>query len=485
MQDDIVHQGKDIKEIPRTFTKSGAIMQSNSKKKIVLINPQHSYGGKLIYLNGSLTAIAAMLMAMGHAVTVIDLNIDHLKDEVVELALKAAEFIGITLTGAPYIPETLVLIPYLRSVNAVAPILLGGQVIEKLSDEELSRIYGKLPNTVPIRSNGDLAAILGWKGSVPSPYRLPFHPVWQAMGVERLVLYARYEMTLVTSQGCSFNCAFCAARKDEAETHRTSSHFKNDLLYLAEVAQHAGIPELRFYASSLDFFQNLTEVETQLKVLAEVQEETGIRMRVRCLSCLTSFTRAAKRIPQFGELLQKAGLWCVGFGSDGTSKNVWQAQNKPHNTLTKLEECIRLSHQFGIRAELLMVLGFPEENWRTLLKTVGTSLWSTVRWSHVIIRPYLAKPFVPGNEGWTKNVAATRSVTSDPTLFYNLDFAALGSQLTHPRFGHRLASNTTYLALCALTLIGKGSTSPLLPQGGKGSFSAIARLVNRTMPFDR
>lgn len=459
--------------------------QVSSAKKIVLINPQHSYGGRLIYLNGSLTAIAAMLMSMGHAVTVIDLNIDRLKDEAVQTVLRTAEFIGISLTGAPYIPEMLTLIPRLRFLNGAAPILLGGQVIEKLSRNEFDQIYGTLPNIVPIQGNRDLAAALGWIGPLPSPYSVPFHPVWQAMGTERVSLYARHEMTLVTSQGCSFHCAFCAARKGEAETHRTGSHFKEDLLYLSEVAQHAGISELHFYASSLDFFQNLAEVEKQLKVLAEVQEETGVRLRVRCLSCLTSFTRAAKRIPQFGELLRKAGLWCVGFGSDGTSKDVWEAQNKPHNTLAKLEECIRLSHELGIRAELLMVLGFPEENWRTLLKTVGTSLRSVVKWPHVIIRPYLAKPFVPGNEGWTKDAAATNRITSEPTLFYNLDFAALGSEVTHPRFGHRLASNITYLTLCALTLVEKGSTSPLLPQGGKGPFSAIARLANRAMPFDR
>ena len=467
------------------YTKEAAMLSIRKKKQIVLVNPQHSYGGRLVYLPGSVVGIAAVLMAMGHSVKVVDLNIDRLGDALVAAAIRAADLIGISLTGAPYIPEMLRLIPRMRRLTQ-APIMLGGQVVERLTPEQFERIFHGHSNVAQIASNTDLASVLGCDESqIHSAYAVPFQPVFEAMGEERVGAYLAKEMTLVVSQGCHFKCAFCAARKGESEQFRAALHFETDVRYLAEVAKKKGVNEIRFYASSLDFFQNPAQVMEFLATLARVQEETGVRFQVRCLSCLTSFVKASERIPEFGVLLERAGLWCVGFGSDGTDEQVWKAEKKPQNTLAKLVECIVLTHELGVRAEILMVLGFPEETWETLNKTLETSRWITRMWSHTLIRPYLAKPFVPGNDGWVKDEGAVAQVVEHPYLFYNLDFAALGSKLTHPNRWHRFLSNFAYLRLCALTLTGRGSTSPILPQGAGGILGWIAQVINRLMPFDR
>ncbi|MAF24982.1 hypothetical protein CL634_05340 [bacterium] len=102
-------------------------------------------------------------------------------------------------------------------------------------------------------------------------------------------------------------------------------------------------------------------------------------------------------------------------------------------------------------------------------------------------RPYLAKPFVPGNKGWSiLYVDRAEAVVDEPNKFYDLDFCAVASTTSHPRLWHRWASNIAYLTIVGLlTPFGRQMTSPLLPQSSKGWYGRIARRVNQWMPFDR
>ncbi len=217
-----------------------------------------------------------------------------------------------------------------------------------------------------------------------------------------------------------------------------------------------------------------------------MQEETCVKIRVRCLACLPSFLRASEEIPNFGTLLKRAGLWCVGLGVDGTDKDIWKAQGKNQNKKHQVWNCLALARKIGIHAEILLVMGFREETLWTLLKTLWISLVITLGWRNTTMRPYLAKPFVPGNDEWKVSPPELEKLVENPKLFYNLDFAAIGSKLTHPRPWHRYASNIAYLTLIGVfTPFGRCDTSPLLPQGNPGLYGRIARLWNRVMPFDR
>lgn len=457
-----------------------------ARKQVVLISPRYPYGKDQIFLGGSLVTVAARLMAMGHMVTMIDFNIDRLTDKSVKVSLAKADMIGISLTGAPYIPGVVELLPALCQMAPRALVLLGGQVIERLSPEQFAQIFQG--QAVQVKDDIDLARNLGCQvADLPDAYTVDFVSVWKQMGEGRLVRYLRHESALVISQGCHFKCRFCAADKDKEEQFRSLKCFRSELLYLTKVAKHHDISQLDFYATNLDFFQNPEKIRRFLEVLVQVQEETGVRVRVRCLSCLTSFLRASRLIPGFGELLKRAGLWCVGFGVDGTDEMVWRAQRKGHNRISDIQECLELSRRFGLRVELLMILGFPQDNWRTLGRAVLSSILGIAKWwPHVVIRPYLAKSVVPGNEGWQTELGTVEALIADPHLFYNLDFAAIGSPLTHPCWWQRLQCNAAYLAICALLIpIGRCATSPLLPQGQRGLYGRVAQLVNGWMRFDR
>lgn len=462
---------------------------------IVIINPRYPYGKDQIYLNGSVTSVAARLLAMGHEVDIIDLNIDRLETPHVHTLVMAADLIGISLTGAPHIPGVIELTQAIRVIAPSCKIMLGGQVIKHLTTVQFRKIFGDTVIQIgdgdnPKIKNSDefaLARLLGCEiTDIPKPNVVPFSPVYRRMGEDRMSEYLRHEMTLVVSQGCRFKCKFCAAEKRMVEGFRALGHFQNDLTYMVEVAKRHNIEQLNFYASSLDFFQNPDELREYLEILAHVQEEHGVKIRVRCLSCMTSFLQARHQMKDFDSLIHHAGVWCVGFGSDGTDEAVWKAEQKPHNSVAKLIECMETCHSIGLRAELLMVFGFPEDTAWTLWKTVLTCIWSVTMWNNVIIRPYLAKTLVPGNDGWKAAPVGLKAFTDDPRKFTNIDFCAIGSRLTHPHTIHRWLCNAAYLTLCTLfTPFGKCTTSPLLPGGESGLYGAIAKLINRFIPFDR
>ncbi len=453
-------------------------------KRVILINPAHPYGKSQVYMNGSLIAIAARLQATGCEVNIIDFNLDSLGDQKVQSWLRSADIIGVSFTGAFDIPGVIQLLPELRARTPNAKIIFGGQVIEALTPQQFTTVFGT--EAIQVRTDADLAALLNCQPhQLPRPESVSYQPVWERLGVDRLKCYLSTEGTLVVSQGCHFKCKFCAAHKGEKEVFRDLEVFTVDLSYLCRAAKQFGIRQLEFYASSLDFFQTPSVLVRYLEVLAAVQTETGVHVRVRCLSCTVSFKRASERISNFGMLLKRAGVWCVGFGADGSDASVWQAQGKTQNNESEVRECLELCKKFGLRAELLMVLGFPEDTTYTLAKTVLTSLVATARWD-AIIRPYRAKRRVPGNDEWNQDGPVVQAITADPQKFYNLDFAALADADSDPEFWHRCLGNAAYLIICGLlTPVSRCTTSPTLPQGHSGLFGVIAKRVNRWLPFDR
>jgi hypothetical protein len=447
-------------------------------KSIVLVDMRYPYGKKHIYMNGSLCAAAARLVAMGNKVTLLDFNIDDPRDPEILSQIRDADLVGITVTGSPHIPGA---ISFAKEfANQI--VMVGGQTVAKLEREQFETLF-QGTSAVQIASDVDLAKVLGCNPlEIPPVYKSSLIPVWMGVHPRRLRMYLQNEFSLFVSQGCAYQCDFCGAEKQQKEKFVDEDIFLANLTFLANEAKRGKIKKLEMYASSLDFFQNPEKVARHLDILARVRAETGIDIRVRCLSCMKSFLRAYDSIPDLPNLLKRAGLWCIGFGVDGTDEEVWRSQHKRQNDMHEVVRCLDICHRIGIRSELLMVMGFPQDTAKSLFQDVVSSVRFVRRWSTVVTRPYLAKAFIPGNKGWATE-AAVQNVVANPRLFYNLDFCAIGSRLTHPRRIHRWMSNAAYLAMIALlTPTGHCTTSPLLPQGSMGR---LARMINRLMPFDR
>lgn len=432
-------------------------------------------------MNGSLLCVAAQLMAAGHEVDLVDFNVDSLDDVRVKELFSGAKFIGISLVGSPGIPQAIKFCQYAAQTYPNAQLILGGQVIRKLSREEFRRIFGK--RAIQATNHEDSVAVFG---ALASAFEVSFKPVWERMGNERLELYLKHEFSLVVSQGCIFDCLFCGADKDTPEIHRGLDLFKQDMEFLSAKAVEFGLSGLQAYASSLDFFQNPKTVGHYMQILGEVFAGKSVGFKMRVLSCMNTFLIAARTIPNFAKVVGQSGLWCVGFGVDGPDEEWWEQQHKLQNHAGDIPKCLNLCERLNLQTEILMVMAHPSNSLKQLWVTVKNSYRYAAGWPKVILRPYLAKALIPGNLGWQIFPVDIEKLINKPDLFYNLDFCALASPLTHPRLWHRWFANISYLAvIVGLTPFGRCCTSPLLPQGQGGLYGKIAKLFNRFMPFDR
>lgn len=450
-------------------------------KRIRLIQPSYPYGKKQTYLGGTLVTVASQLEAIGYEVEILDMNIN----EFYSLELERGQFIGITILGAPYIPKVIVYAEVLKRQGHT--VLIGGQGIEGFSNEQFKSLFGE--TAIQITNDNDLLSALGEKdNTLPHTYDVSLINVLSKIDKRLLKHYLSHEMTMVMSQGCHFKCAFCAARKSRVEQFKSIVCFGKDMRFLAQSAKDFEISELNFYATSLDFFQNPKTVFKYLELLRTIQQETGVKFKIRCLSCTPSFINAVHLIgvENFKHLMVSSGLWCVGLGIDGGDPTIWKAQKKNQNSISKNKDSLDLAREVGIRAEILMIMGFPQDNIKTLFKCVRDSIRYAWHWPNTMLRPYLAKEFVPGNDSWKSGGPIVNSFISDPKKFYNLDFCAVGSKTTHPRFWHRMWSNASYLTIIGiLTPFGRCVTSPLLPQGNDGWYGKFAKWFNKIVPFDR
>ena len=119
------------------------ILQQTLSKKIVLVDLQYPYGKNKAYMNGSLLTIAAQLMAAGHTVDVVDLNIDSTTNDRVSGLFAKAQIVGVSVVGCPYFPQVVQFCQYVAESYPNAQVVLGGQVIRGLLRDEFRRIFGK------------------------------------------------------------------------------------------------------------------------------------------------------------------------------------------------------------------------------------------------------------------------------------------------------------------------------------------------------
>lgn len=452
-------------------------------KCIVCVEMQYPYGKQRVFQSGSLIAIAARLIVMGYEIVILDLNIHEETSTFAKTCFAKASYICISLTGTPYVPQAITLAKKLSVLGT--PLLFGGQGTESLSQKQFDALFAGT-QAVRITSEIELLAILNRKRSYPTVFEIPYFSVWESMDEQTIQTYLENEMTLIVSQGCQYRCNFCAAKKNRPEKFRDFEHFEFDLRFVAEEAKKRGIYTIKFYASSLDFFQSALidkdkiRIETLLQCMAQVRKETGVDIQTRCLSTMASFLKASERIPDLGKLLKEAGLYRIGFGVDGSDPSIWKSQKKHHNKPHQVVACIEQTAIYGVCSEILMVVGFPQDT----LRTLALNVFSAFRYSkypNVILRAYMAKAIAPGNDGW--NEESAKPFITDPTKFHQIDYCAFASKTTHPRFWNRTLSNICYGILMLLfSFSGRSVTYPVFPIRGNTFKRRIARYLNDKMP---
>ena len=467
------------------MVKLDSVSQLREEQTAVLVRAEYPYGKSQTWLPMDLHKVAAQLDAVGIRADVVDLNFESLPSN-----LGRYDFIGIGVIGAPYIPTTRRIAQQVKEMTGKRP-LIGGPCIGYLSPEEFRVLYG---DATQIKNTQDLSVAVGRE--IPSVYDTSVNGRIRGMEPSKRERYLRSEMSFFVSQGCKFACDFCAAERSRPGSpikEQFSRVISDDLDALCESAVSSNVPTLAFYLTSLDLFQNPAPFKGVLETFTQAKQKYGVDFRLRGLSRADSFLQSLREEPDLYSIIPSAGLRIIGFGVDGTSERVWRSQHKGIKSLSDADTSFEISRSLDVTPEALMVMGFHDSHGKPVdtsesLRTNFDYAVSCAEKKGVVARPHVAKDMVPGNNGWNNPVWAEQRARlfANPTLFRNLDFVALASEVTHPDAVFREQVNAAYTDIIrTLTPQGLCATSPLLPYSGDPEKDRVAETVNMLIPFDR
>lgn len=411
----------------------------SSLDRFDFLQPRHVYapdeGDGHIYLSAPLSTLMARLHAAGlplERMRFIDENFDSMRGQIEE-----ARALGINLVGTPYIPEVIELLE--GRVRQEARVILGGQVIDKLSPGEFQTLFdGRGPL---VHKAGPAAKDFYGVDFIPSAEQVSSIPVWESIPDEAMRAYLGREISFYLSQGCMFQCSFCVAAKGQPERYRDMGLALKDLEWLARRAQSFGYDKLEIYLSNLDLFQTPRKFQDFLEGSAAISKVLGFPFRFRGLATVHSILKVS---PDYLRSCREAGLHEVGIGIDGATPHVWKKtkkiQNLPRGEEREAQRCIesiQRVHAAGMIPEMLMVLGHDAGNIdATILDmTTAKSFVKEMRGAYrVKVHPYLVKNLLPGSEAWQEdeNAGLVQRLLQNPQDFRDLDFAALPSDFSHP-----------------------------------------------------
>lgn len=451
--------------------------------RITLVQPKYPHGGAdkcQTYLPGGLMNIGSRLLQAGVEVEFLDLN--HVQWSQKRDILDKSNLIGFTALGAPHIPDIIETVKGMREAGLQQPVLVGGEGINRLEPAHFAEWFKGL-NVHQVKSDCEIASACGINPSnFLSAYETSMEPMLQQLDPKQLRGYLTSEFALFMSQGCAFNCHFCAAAKAQKEQYRSCESLADELRFVCHYLRQVNHHDLRVYITNLDAFQTPEKLEERLIIIRSIADEFGITPHVRCLATSRCTFHACRKDPDLPKRLRSYGLEIVAFGADGADEETWRQQNKTHNSLSELQTVCKAMEKAKITVELLMVIGFQGSPW--------IALWHGLKFSIVeafkgrVIRPYLAKSQTPSGP-WPADNPLVQAFVKDPSLLVRLDYAMVGSKETHPRWLERWAANAVYLTIITLLApFGKCPTRPLFPTP-KGIGRWLINLVNKWMPFDR
>jgi hypothetical protein len=409
---------------------------------LTFLQPRHVYasnnGDGHIYLSAPLITFMARLNAIGvpvDSMSFVDENFGGEKGEV-----EAADCIGINLVGAPYIPEVIGIIK--NRLRSGARVILGGQIIDKLSDDEFNRLFGRLRDDVVVdRNNRTSAQQFFSVGDLPRAEEVSSIPVWEQIPAEQMRAYLNREISFYLSQGCLFGCSFCPAAKGQKESYRNLDLAITDLKWLTQRAIKFGIKKLPIYLSNLDLFQSPQNLEKFLEEANQMAEDLGFIYEFRGLATVYSIMKVD---PEYLERCCDYGLSEVGIGIDGATPHIWKrtkkVQNIPRGEQEGGEKCIAAIEKIyasGMTPEMLMVLGHDGGDIDSTIEDILIAqqfVCDARNRFNAKVHPYLVKSIIPGTDAWKEagNRYLVEELIANPEYFRDLDFAAMPSRFSHP-----------------------------------------------------
>jgi anaerobic magnesium-protoporphyrin IX monomethyl ester cyclase len=386
---------------------------------IVLINPR---GVNDQYPPLSILTLAAYVRMKGFSVAVIDTQGELLSDEETCNRLKALNPVFCGLTFMTY--QTGYVKTILPKLKAVCPntIFLAGGVHASICPEQVQSygfnyvvigegeatltqmLHNKTNNLEPdfklkgvYRKEGfEPVELIPDLDTLPMPAWDLVNPKWYKVSQpdSRYRMEPGETLTISTSRGCRFFCAFCCWSKVFGRTHRLRSAEKivEELEYLVK---HYSITKFFFVDDCL---------------LGDKKRAEALANLLLAKNLKISFS-SATRVTDEGVnletlvLLKKAGLCTLDLGVESGSDKVLKDIHKGI-TVEQIKRGHALTHQAGIRTTSLMMVGHLTETWQDFydsLNLYADMETDYVNWSPLTPFPGTEVHELAKAEGWIRD----------------------------------------------------------------------------------
>lgn len=334
-----------------------------------------------------LAYLAAALDAAGIGVTVVDAWAEGLTLEALaeKVARRPPDFTAVTMTSPAY-ASAMRTIDRIRSCST-APIIVGGPHPSALPEQCLQDnpnidfvVIGEgeatlLELVTALAGGEDLKSIRGIayrhqgkmlrtgpRERVENLDRLPF-PAYHLFPLNRYRTHPPYGkknpyLTLVTSRGCPYRCAYCA-KSVFGPAFRAMSPARV-VAQIRHMIDAYHVKEIHFYDD--DFTLDMKRAEQ----ICDLLMRAGVDISWSCT------TRVDLVDENLLRKMKASGCWLISYGVESADPDILKNIRKGY-TLDKVLGAFDLTRRMGIRTVAYLMAGLPGETPATLKQTIRFS----------------------------------------------------------------------------------------------------------------
>jgi len=373
---------------------------SGNRLKILLLNPPLNFGvyneGGRVYYDRSypplgLAYIAAMLEKEGYDVNFFDLMESSFEDAERIIKKEKPQIVGISCNLSDYRWGAFRVAQIAKKINAKIKVVMGGCHATNLFEQ----ILGNFPVDIVVRFEGELTflelvrslekdsglkKVLGiafkdGKAIIKNEDRTPVENLdnlpFPAHHFFDFNLYTNYpselsfkgkkvsemkSINIITSRGCPHDCHYCSITAFWRRKFRVRG--------VKNVVDEMQMLYEKFGVEYFDFFDSVFSLNKE-RVIDLCKEILSRKLDV-CWGCVTRVDLVSRDMLEW---MAKAGCLRISYGVESGSPLVLKSVNKKQ-TRAQIVDAFKITHETGISAYILLMIGNPNETKHTIEETI-------------------------------------------------------------------------------------------------------------------
>lgn len=370
------------------------------KVKILLLNPPMNYGayneGGRLYLDKSypplgIAYLGAVLERENYDVKILDLVDTSFEDVRKILLREKPDILGVSCNLTDYRWGSVKVAQIAKQVDPNVKVVMGGshathmyeQILANFPVDYIVRFEGELALLDLLKSletGSDLRKVQGiaykigdsivkTEDSLPivDLDSLPF-PAYHFFDFDKYIHYSSplkfkerrvselKSANIMASRGCPYSCQYCSIAKFWYRLCRFRS--------VSKVVDEMEMLRNKYGISHFNFFDDVFTLKEE-RVIELCKEIINRKLDV-CWECVTRVDFISLTMLEW---MKKAGCLSVSFGVESGSSSVLKSIDK-RTTPFQIAEAFRMTHEAGINAYILLMVGNPRETDQSISETI-------------------------------------------------------------------------------------------------------------------